>query len=852
VHRQPHHQSQAITTKNNLTREEARTRATIVFEPRYDVRLDLTANDQTFASDTTVSFKCKQPGATTFIEFIGPAVQLIELNGRAIAASAFDGGRIELPDLQEQNVLRVACVAKFMRDGTGLHRFEDPLDGRTYLHTHFESNNAHRVFACFDQPDVKGTFSFEVKAPEDWTVASNTTPTGSDGGTWRFPTTRVISTYLAALVAGHYHAVHQQHRDIPLGIYCRQSLAEYLDPDEIAEITRAGLDYFEARYGIPYMFGKYDQLFVPEFSAGAMENPGCVTFNERYVFRSRVTQAARQKRADTILHEMAHMWFGDLVTMRWFDDLWLNESFATYMGTLASAEATRFKNAWTWFAAEVKVLARTHDELPTTHPIVSDIPDVDSVHLNFDPITYNKGGAVLKQLAALLGDEVFFKGVHLYLEKHAYGNATHVDFLEALEDASGRDLKPWAHVWLEEAGLNTLAAEVVVDDGRIKSAAIVQSAPESHPVLRPHRIRLGLFDTDGTGLLRRRIEELDIDGARTPVPQLMGGLNPDLLLVNDGDLAYAKVVLDHRSLEAMTKSHMKVEDPLARALLWGGLWDMVRNAELSAGDYVEQSLRWIDAETDPAVVQPLIKRMFTAIDLYAALLRRQELREALARGADERLKRSAPGSDLQLLWTNALIDAAREPADVAWVAGLLDGTTRLDGLVVDFAVRWTAVTALATIGAAGPEVIADELERDPTDIGRRAAAAARAARPVTEAKAEAWNAVTNERMALATKKAIAEGFHRADQEYLLAAYVDLYFHTLQPFWESHEIDEALMFVKSMYPVTIVNNDVVQLTDKYLKRDLPGPARRALLEAQYEIKRALRTRALDASQLDGRL
>jgi aminopeptidase N len=823
-----------------------------VSEPHYAVRLDLTGDDQTFASDTTVAFNSKQPGATTFIEFIGPSAEVIELNGKAIDVAAFDGGRIELHDLQEQNVLRVSGVAKFMHDGTGLHRFQDPLDGRTYLHSHFESNDAHRVFACFDQPDLKGTFTFEVKAPADWTVASNTDATKGDDGTWRFPTTKVISTYLAALVAGHYHSVHQQHRNISLGVYCRQSLAQYLDPDEIAEITRAGLDFFEARYGIPYMFGKYDQLFVPEFSAVAMENPGCVTFNERYIFRSRVTQAVRQKRADTILHEMAHMWFGDLVTMRWFDDLWLNESFATYMGSLASAEATRFKNAFTWFAAEVKVLARTHDELPTTHPIVADIPDVDSVHLNFDPITYNKGGAVLKQLVALLGDDVFFRGVHAYLEKHAYGNATLADFLQALEDASGRDLKAWCHVWLEEAGLNTLAAELEVEDGRIKSAAVVQTAPDSNPVLRPHRIRLGLFDMDGTGMVRRRAEELDVDGARTPLPQLHGEPVPDLLLVNDGDLAYAKVQLDSGALEALSKSHMKVDDPLARALLCGDLWDMVRNAELSAGDYVERSLRWIDVETDPAVVQPLINRIFTAIDRFAALLHRQDLREAVARAAHERLKRMAPGSDLQLMWTNAFIDAAREPADVAWVAGVLDGTTRVDGLVVDFAVRWAAVTGLATIGAAGPEVIADELERDPTDIGRRAAAAARAARPVTEAKAEAWNAVVNERMALATKKAIAEGFHRADQEYLLAAYVEPYFHTLQPFWESHEIDEALMFVKAMYPVTIATPDVIKLTDRYLARDLPGPAKRALLEAQYEIKRALKTRALDSSQLDGRL
>jgi len=819
-----------------------------VSEPRYTVRLDLEGDEATFATDTTVAFACTQPGSSTFIEFIGPAVERIDLNGTTLPAGAFDGGRIQLDDLQDENVLQVSATAKYMHDGTGMHRFVDPLDGRVYLHSQFEANDAHRVFACFDQPDIKGAFSFEVKAPSRWTVVSNTPGDRQGDGVWRFATTKVISTYLAAVIAGEYHAVHQQHRDIPLGIYCRQSLAQYLDPDEIGEITRAGLDYFEARYGIPYVFGKYDQLFVPEFSAGAMENPGCVTFSERYIFRSRVTQSARQKRADTILHEMAHMWFGDLVTMKWFDDLWLNESFATYMGNLASAEATRFKNAWTWFAAEVKVAARAYDELPTTHPIVADIPDVEAVHLNFDAITYNKGGAVLKQLAAWLGTETFFKGVHTYLERHSHSNATLADFLAALEEASGRDLKAWARVWLEEAGLNTLSAEIEVDDGRIKSAAVVQAAPELYPVLRPHRLRVGLFDVDGAGLERRRAEELDVDGERTPIPSLAGEPVPDLVLVNDGDLAYARVKLDERSLATIKQSRMAVDDDLARALLRGDLWDMVRNSELSASEYVETSLGSIDVETDPAMFQPLISRVFSGFEKFAEPAHRAGLREALARLAFERLQQIPPGSDLQLHWANAFIDAARKPQDLAWVAGLLDGGTRLPGLVVDFAVRWAAVTALATVGAAGPEVIADELERDPTDIGRREAAAASAARPVKEAKEQAWEAVTlDDTLSLATKRSIAAGFHRPDQEALLSGYLQPYFGTLLPFWESHDIDEALMFVRSMYPLTIVTLEVVQLVDQYLERDLPGPMRRALLEAQDGTRRGLRARALDASR-----
>jgi aminopeptidase N len=741
-----------------------------------------------------------------------------------------------------------------MHDGTGLSRFEDPLDQRSYLHTSFESNDAHRVFACFDQPDIKGTFTFQVKAPKEWTVVSNSDGATNDGGLWRFPTTKVISTYLAALVAGEYHSVRSRHGDIGLGIYCRQSLAQYLDPDEINEITGAGLDFFASRYGIPYMFGKYDQLFVPEFSAGAMENPGCVTFSERYIFRSRVTQASRQRRANTILHEMAHMWFGDLVTMKWFDDLWLNESFATYMGSLASAEATRFKDAWTFFAADTKVEARIQDEMPTTHPIVADIPDVDSVHLNFDKITYNKGGAVLKQLAAWLGEDTFFDGVHIYLERHSYANATLADFLAALEEASGRDLKEWAQVWLEEAGVNKLAAELEVVDGRIKSAAVVQTAPDSHPILRPHHLRIGLFDVipsprrgegQGEGFIRRSTVELDVAGARTPVPQLAGQSASDFVLVNDGDLAYSRVAIDQKSLDVLLEGHLRLDDDLARAVLWGSLWDMVRNAELRAGDYVDISLRCIDVESDPAIFQSLIFRTFAAFEDYGDPTKRGALREAVARGAFDRLQRIPPGSDLQLHWALTFIDAARRPADIDWVAGLLDGRTRLEGLAVDFTIRWAAVTALAAVGAAGPEVIADELERDPTDIGRRAAAAARAARPLPAAKAEAWEAVTNGRISLATKKAIADGFHRPDQEALLAGYVQPYFDTLLPFWQSHDIDEALAFVKLYYPVTIVTPDVVTLVDRFLERDLPGPMRRSLLESQDGTKRELRARELDS-------
>ena len=813
------------------------------------MRLDLATGDQTFATDTVVTFKCRRPGTRTFIEFIGPAVSKIELNGKSLSASAFDGGRIQLDNLADDNELTISGTANYMHDGSGLHWFQDPVDERVYLHSQFATNDAHRVFACFDQPDLKATYDFRVKAPSDWVVVSNTPGAPDENGSWTFPTTKLMSTYLAAIVAGHYYSVHQDHRGIPLGLYCRQSLAQYLDPDEIFEITRRGFDFFEQKFHQPYVFGKYDQLFVPEFSAGAMENAGCVTFLERYVFRSRVTDGVRLRRAETILHEMAHMWFGDLVTMRWWDDLWLNESFATYMGVLATSEATRFKKAWTAFALGYKASAKAQDQLPTTHPIVADIPDVESVVLNFDAITYEKGGSALQQLVAWVGDEAFARGVQIYLKRHEYGSAELSDFLAALEESSGRDLKSWSKLWLQEAGVNTMSVETVLEDGHIMSASLVQEAPPEHPTLRPHRLRIGLFDVEGTTLKRRRSVELDVEGARTSVHELAGERVADLLLVNDGDLTYTKVRLDGRSLKTL-RTHLRgLDDDLARALAWGDLWDMVRDAQLRSRAYVAISLANIDVETDASTVALLQGEIVSAIENYGDVANRTAVRESLARAAYERLPRTEPGSDLQLLWTNAFIAAARSHDDVKWVRGLLDGSTKLDGLNVDFAVRWSAVNALATIGVADEELISAELARDPTDQGQRAVASARAARPLPGAKVQAWAALTAKvDVSLAMRRAIADGFHRADQEELLSAYVQPYFDALLSIWDSHPIEEALNIVGAAYPRMVVTQDLVDLSNEWLARDLPGPIRRSLLEAQNGTKRSLRARAFDGSRL----
>ncbi|MDP8978709.1 MAG: aminopeptidase N, partial [Actinomycetota bacterium] len=602
-----------------LTRDEARARAALLSGVDYEVAVDLEDGD-TFTSQAVVRFDCAEPGAATFVDLDAREVSTAELNGRTLPAAAFTGHRLVLDDLRAHNELRVRARCAYRRTGFGLHRFVDPVDGHHYLHTQFEPFDAHRVYACFDQPDLKARFTLMVRAPAGWEVASNGAvverPGDGEAGTWRLAPTPPVSPYITALVAGPFHVVRDHHRGIDLGVFCRQSLVPHLDVDEILTLTRQGFDFFTDAFDYPYPFGKYDQLFVPEFNFGAMENAGCVTLSESYVFRSKVTDAARQGRAGTILHEMAHMWFGDLVTMRWWDDLWLNESFATYMGTLALAEATRFRDAWASFAYGVKAWAYQQDQLPSTHPIVADNADTNAVRVSFDGITYAKGASVLKQLVAWVGRDAFMAGLRGYFRRHEYANATLADFLAALEKASGRDLGAWSRQWLETAGVATLRPEADTDGRSYRSLAVVQEAPARHPTVRAHRLALGLYGGDGDRLTRRRRLELDVAGPRTPVREAGGEAVPDLLLVNDDDLAYAKVRLDKRSLATLDERLADLEQPLARALSWGAAWDMTRDAELATRRWVGLVATHVARETDITLLQMLLGQARAAIDRY--------------------------------------------------------------------------------------------------------------------------------------------------------------------------------------------------------------------------------------------
>src|SRR6266581_4611753 len=697
----------ARTVASNLTRDEARERARLLEVESYRIDLDVTGGETTFRSRTTVTFRASRPGASSFVDLTAPGIREITLNGRQVGRENFTGHRITLDGLAAHNELTVAADCAYSRTGEGLHRFTDPADKGVYLYSDLETYDAHRIYACFDQPDLKARFEFTVTVPDSWLVVSNLAPdvtaAPSGPGTRRchFPPSPPMSTYITAIAAGPYHLVRADHDGIPLGIYCRESLARYLDPDEIFEVTRQGFDFFHDTFSVRYPFGKYDQLFVPEYKAGAMENAGCVTFVENYVFRSRVTDSARESRANTILHEMAHMWFGDLVTMRWWDDLWLNESFATWAGTAAQAEATRWPHAWTTFAQQWKTWAYRQDQLPSTHPIAADIVDINAVEVNFDGITYAEGAAVLKQLVAYVGRENFLAGVRSDCGKHAWGNASLADLLDALEHASGRDLAAWSKAWLATAGVNTLRpAYGSAADGTFTGFAVLQDAPDSHPVLRPHRIAIGLYDRGARGLTRRHRIEIDVTGERTDVPGLAGQRIPDLVLVNDDDLTFAKIRLDDHSLRTLIGSIGDFEQPLPAALCWASAWDMCRDAELAARDYAALVLSGVGSVTEISMLQTILRQAVAAVRRFADPGWHAEGMAALADGMRGLLLGAEPGSDSQLAFAQVFASVATSPADLELLSGLLDGSAVIEGLAVDTDLRWQLLHRLVSRGAA--------------------------------------------------------------------------------------------------------------------------------------------------------
>ena len=850
------------TQASNLTQSEAEHRAALITEVEYDLALSLQADSPDYEGDCRIRFRHQDPQAGTFLDFTGGEIERIELNDEEIGAAAWAGHRIALPGeaLREENIVRIVYRNDFDRDGVGLHKFSDPEDGAEYIYTHFEPYDAHRLFPCFDQPDIKAVYRLRVGAPAEWEVVANSPESGrgpgDDGRVMReFAQTQPFSTYLVALIAGPYHVFEDRFPapggDVPLKVLCRESLAKHMDPEEFFAVTKQGLQFLGDFFDFPYPFGKYDQVFVPEFNMGAMENVGCITFSERMVFRDPPTELQRLNRAEVVLHEMAHMWFGDLVTMRWWNDLWLNESFATYMAFLAIDEATRFDwGAWTSFHGHMKAWAYQQDQLVTTHPIAGEIPDTDATFLNFDGITYGKGASVLKQLVAAIGPDGFREGMRHYFRTHAWGNTTLAEFLGALEEGSQKDLQDWSARWLETAGVNTLSARIEVSDQRVTSFAIEQTAPEAQPTLRPHTLELAVYDADAAGapVLREAIP-VEVDGARTVVESLIETPAPVAVFPNYNDHDFAKTELDPQSLAYVRERLDQFDDRFMRLLLWHSLWDMVRDQRFRSTDYLALVREKIVNESSLELLQTTLGNASMGQRAYLP----DELRLIEARHlsglASAQLAR-APDSDQRIIWARALVGAAQEPDTIQAALALVDNGTGIEGFELDQDMRWSlAIKAMAHALPQAADRVAQELERDPSDRGRRNAETARVSAPEASVKEEAWRRIAEDTDAsLYEQRARMTGFFWIHQHDLTAPYVERFFAEVGGIYEAKTKDFATTYFAALYPHRWATQDTIDRSEALLAQIGEGDSMlsRSVREALDELRRAKACREFAAS------
>lgn len=829
-----------------LTRDEAQTRAQLLDVHHYAIELDLTTGDETFDSRTVIRFttRADQADTDTFVEIKPAELRTATLDGQPLDPETLDGNRLPLKDLTAgEHELRVDAAMRYSRTGEGMHRFTDPVDGKTYLYTQLCMDDAQRVFAAFDQPDLKAVFAFTVTAPAEWTVLGNGIATQDSPGRWTIADTPPISTYLAAIAAGPYHSIRTEHRGLPFALHCRRSLAPFLDADadELLDVTRACFDRYHEKFEEPYPFDSYDQAFVPEFNAGAMENPGLVTFRDEFVYRSAVTDTERQTRAMVIAHEMAHMWFGDLVTLRWWDDIWLNESFAEYMGYQTCAEATRFTDIWTDFGVARKAWGYDADQRPSTHPVAPEaVNDTAEAQLNFDGISYAKGASALRQLVAWLGEKDFLAGINIHFARHKFANATLADFIDSLAAATERDVHAWADAWLRTTGVDTLTPAVAPGENGTYSLSVDRAGS------RPHRIAVGLYDLDlgdNAGHLVLR-ERLDLDVPQ-PAPQPIGK-RPALLLLNDGDLTYAKVRFDPESFETVRGRLSGLPVPLTRAVVWNALRDAVRDGELAATAYLEAARAHLPHETELAVVQGVLGFATAQVaDRYLTPEERPAALATLSALCRDLIRRTEDGDNpgLRLIAVRHFIDVAAHPDTIAaWLAdGIVPGGPELDPEL-----RWRVLGRLAVLGAVDEAAVAAELERDPSATGQEGAARCRAALPDEEAKAKAWDAMfaTDDSTDLSNYLfiATAQGFWQPEQADLVRSYVPRYYKDAVTLAARRGPAIADATGRHAFPGYAVDAEALRLGEECLRDGDPVPAlRRRLADQLDDLARALRVR-----------
>ena len=855
-----------------LTRNEATHRAAHLHVSAIDVVVDLRDAKETTKTNypVTSTLTLTSDEERTFIDIAGEVKEVL-LNGQPHAFDD-DEDRVWVGDLPvgETITLEVRALASYSRSGEGLHRYTDPEDGEVYLYTQFEPNDAHRAWPCVDQPDVKPEWTFHVIAPAGWVVSSNgvetTVEVVDDSGALRhdFTATRPLSSYITAIVAGPWAVIDGGtwsggasdggHAELALRLLCRRTLARYLDSDDVFEVTRAGLDFFHERYGVTFPWGSYDQVYVPEYNLGAMENPGCITFNENYISRSTPTFSERQRRANTTLHEMCHMWFGDLATPSWWDDLWLKESFAENQGASAIATATRYVGEWANFAMNRKIWAYTQDQMPTTHPIAADIPDVAAAKTNFDGITYAKGASVLKQLVYYVGREKFFQGINQYLNKYAYSNATLADLLHELEKASGRDLKAWSAKWLEESGINTIATEVEENaDGTIASLTLNQTAPAEHPVLRPHRLAVGFYDEDpATGkIVRTDRFELDVDGKSTVVAAAAGKKRPAFILVNDDDLTYTKLRFDADSLSFALANLQHFDDALARAVVWLSLWDMTRDGDLAAEKFIDTTLALLATETESTTFRYALSCMSTTAWHYTAPDRRADVVKHVAKELWKLVIAAPGGSDQQFQLVTAYLGYGEEgDAEFAEHAqGLFDGSLIVVGLEIDNNFTWTIINALSSVKLIDQAGIDAQLAKRDTTENREFALGAHAVRGDAAAKEWAWNeALNNADLTNMQLEAVARGFAATPRPDLAEPYAAKYYDVVDWVWKNKSFHMAEALLEGLYPYYADPATLVELGHRWLAdhEDADNALKRIVRGNVESSQRTLKVRDFNAA------
>lgn len=840
---------------DNLLYTEANERANVVSNVSYKIDLDLNSGKDTFLCSSEIEFDAKNSN-NTFLNFDASEILDIELNGEKLTPDNYNNYRVMLYPIKAHNKAIVKGVCKYQNTGVGLHRFVDPTDNMVYLHTQFESFDAHKVFACFDQPDLKATFELTVNAPEGFVVISNSKPLQKPEivndeykeGIWKFAKTKNISTYLTAIVAGNYKGFFDKYKDIDLGIYARRSLLKYVDYQELFKITKDGFSFYESKLQTPYPFDKYDQIFVPGFNAGGMENVGCITYNELYIFRTEVTNARKFARADTFLHEMSHMWFGDLVTMKWWNDLWLNESLATYMSPLALENVTEFKNAWSLFSIDTKYGAYEQDELPTTHPISAEVPDTNATRTAFDSITYNKGGSVLKQLVAIVGEDAFLKGIKNYLQKYAYSNPTLDNFIDELQSASGKDLSDWSHEWLETSGVNKVIFNtdyINCEAGKcLTNVIVLQEKDKSSGILRNITMSLGLLDYKNDGLSVIDNVEINISNDKKIINALDKKKAPFIILPNYNDYAYAKVRMDKISLENTINSLSQIKDDLSRIMGWNIIWDVIRDGELKSGEWIDVILNNIDMEKDATVLQTLLRRTLTVLNQYANKNNRNVYVEKIYDEA-KNIMDSNKNSEIKLSWFSSFINTSVSKISLYYLKDLLNGIKGIKGVKLDEDKKWQVIIQLASKGEVDEAKIDNELQKGLNDFTKRYALTAKAALPVYDKKLWAWKTILeDESIDNYDMSALVDGFYLTGQDELLKPFAEIYGEAVDYAWKYKTADEALMITSGLYPSTIIDSYVLDIADKALSMDLNVEAKRIIMERKAETERALKAQETD--------